>query len=113
MEGAENVTMPDMTHVQSATSSQTFIQIFKFFRNSLPQHDIVPQKSIQLAGKALEFPQNTGLVGDTVEVWPVNFNGERTTKRRLPHSRSLTVLRLEELGDRCRPNRASAMNSRS
>src|SRR5438093_1440686 len=80
MEGAENVTMPDMTHVQSATSAQTFIQIYKFFRGTLPAHDIVPQKSIQLAGKALEFPQNTGLAGDTVEVWPVNFNGERTTK---------------------------------
>jgi hypothetical protein len=80
MEGAENVTMPDMTHVQSATSAQTFIQMFKFFRNKLPTHDIVPQRSIQLAGKALEFPQNTGLAGDTVEVWPLNFNGERTTK---------------------------------
>src|SRR6267378_1289701 len=68
MEGAENVTMPDMTHVQSATSSQTFIQIFKFFRNRAPQHDIVPQKSIQIAGKALEFPQNTGLTGDTVQI---------------------------------------------
>ncbi|MEA2201468.1 MAG: hypothetical protein QOI89_2064 [Solirubrobacteraceae bacterium] len=80
MEGAENVTMPDMTHVQSATSSQTFIPIFKFFRNSAPKHDILPQRSIKLAGKALEFPQNTGLVGDTVEIWPVNFNGERTAK---------------------------------
>jgi hypothetical protein len=80
MEGAENVTMPDMTHVQSATSAQTFIQIYKFFRGTAPQHDIVPQKSIQLAGKALEFPQNTGLAGDTVEVWPLNFKGERTTK---------------------------------
>jgi hypothetical protein len=80
MEGAENVTMPDMTHVQSATSAQTFIQIFKFFRGKLPKHDIVQQKRIKLAGKALEFPQNTGLAGDTVEVWPVNFNGERSTK---------------------------------
>src|SRR5438270_5351039 len=80
MEGAENVTMPDMTHVQSATSAQTFIQIFKFFRNKLPKHDIVPQKAIQLAGKALEFPQNMGLAGDTVEVWPVDFSGQRTTK---------------------------------
>src|SRR5206468_10757333 len=44
MEGAENVTMPDMTHVQSATSAQTFIQIYKFFRNRLPRHDIVAQK---------------------------------------------------------------------
>jgi hypothetical protein len=80
MEGAQNVTMPDMTHVQSATSAQTFIQIFKFFRNRLPKHDIVPLKSIQLAGKALEFPQNTGLAGDKVEVWPLNFQGERTAK---------------------------------
>src|SRR5256714_6529155 len=56
MEGAENVTMPDMTHVQSATSSQTVMQIFKFFRHRLPRHDIVAQKrTIQLAGKALEL----------------------------------------------------------
>jgi hypothetical protein len=80
MEGAENVTMPDMTHVQSATSAQTFTQVYKFFRRTLPRHDIVPQKKIQLAGKALEFPQNTGLAGDTVEVWPLNFQGERTSK---------------------------------
>jgi pimeloyl-ACP methyl ester carboxylesterase len=79
MEGAENVTMPDMTHVQSATSAQTFIQIFKFLRGKLPGHDIVPMKGkIQVAGKALEFPQNSGLIGSTVEVWPVNLNGERT-----------------------------------
>src|SRR6185437_14666053 len=37
-------------------------------------------KRIKLAGKALEFPQNTGLAGDTVEVWPVNFSGERSSK---------------------------------
>ena len=79
MEGAENVTMPDMTHVQSATSAQTFIQIYKFFRGTLPTHDIVPQKEIKLAGKALEFPQNTGLIGDTVQIWPLNFAGARTT----------------------------------
>jgi hypothetical protein len=79
MEGAENVTMPDMTHVQSATSAQTFIQIYKFFRKKLPRHDIVPQRKILVAGKALEFPQNTGLAGYTVEVWPVNSNGERST----------------------------------
>jgi hypothetical protein len=80
MEHAQNVTIPDQTHVQSSTSTQSFLQIFKFFRNKLPKHDIVPQKSIQLAGKALEFPQNSGLAGDTVEVWPVNSQGARTTK---------------------------------
>ena len=58
---------------------ETFQQMFRFFRGKLPRHDIVPQKTIQVAGKALEFPQNTGLAGDTVEVWPVNSNGERAS----------------------------------
>jgi hypothetical protein len=80
MEGAENVTMPDMTHVQSATSAQTFIQIYKFLRGEMPANDIVPQTgAVKLAGKALEFPQNTGLAGDTLEIWPLNSQGERTT----------------------------------
>jgi predicted esterase len=78
MEEAENVTIPDATHVQTSTSAETFQQMFKFFRGKLPLHDIVPQRKIMLAGKALEFPQNTGLAGDTVEIWPVNSNGERT-----------------------------------
>jgi hypothetical protein len=64
--------------VQTSTSAETFEQIFKFLRGTLPGHDIVPQRLISLAGKALEFPQNTGLAGDTVEVWPVNSNGERS-----------------------------------
>jgi hypothetical protein len=80
MEGAENVTIPNATHVQTSTSAETFEQMFKFFRGTLPGHDIVAQKLISLAGKALEFPQNTGLVGDTVEVWPVNSDGERSSK---------------------------------
>jgi hypothetical protein len=80
MEGAENVTIPNQTHVQTSTSSQSFEQIFKFLRGQLPKHDIVPHKgTIQLAGKALEFPQNSGLVGDTVQVWPLNFAGTRTS----------------------------------
>jgi len=79
MEGAENVTIPNATHVQTSTSAQAFQQIYKFFRASLPGHDIVAQRGkILLAGKALEFPQNTGLIGDTVQIWPVNFQGQRT-----------------------------------
>src|ERR1700730_13118280 len=80
MEGAENVTIPNATHVQTSTSAQSFQQTFKFFRNALPKHDIVPQNTIQLAGKALEFPQNSGLAGDTVQIWPLNSNGARGTK---------------------------------
>jgi hypothetical protein len=70
--------------VQTSTSPETFQDIFKFFRGKLPTHDIVPQKGkIELAGKALEFPQNTGLSGDTLEVWPLSFEGARTTRKPL------------------------------
>jgi Lipase C-terminal domain/Lipase (class 2) len=106
MEGAENVTMPDMTHVQSATSAQTFIQIYKFFRGKHPRRDIARQRgTIQLAGKALEFPQNTGLAGDTVEVWPLNFEGGRTTKTPIA---SLPIIDASEAGGAWGPVSAQA-----
>ncbi|HXB14308.1 MAG TPA: hypothetical protein VNV44_01060 [Solirubrobacteraceae bacterium] len=77
MEGAANVTIPDATHVQTATSAESFQQMFQFLRGKAPRHDIKPQKRIVLQGKALEFPQNTGEAGDTVEIWPVDENGQR------------------------------------
>src|SRR5437773_2460638 len=80
MDGAENVTIPDQTHVQTCTSAESFIQYFKFLRGGLPQHDIVPQSgSIRLAGKALNFPENSGLSGATVQIWQVNDSGQRTS----------------------------------
>ncbi len=79
MDGAQNVTIPDQTHVQTCTSAESFIQYFEFLRGGLPEQDIVPQKRITLAGKALNFPQNAGLAGASVQIWPVDANGVRTT----------------------------------
>src|SRR5438876_7129911 len=79
MDGAENGTIPDQTHVQTCTSAESFIQYFKFLRVGLPGHDIVPQKRVQIAGKALNFPQNAGLAGASVQIWPVDGNGIRAT----------------------------------
>src|ERR687887_685071 len=53
MDGAENVTIPDQTHVQTCTSAESFVEYYKFLRGRLPGHDIVPQKTIKVAGKAL------------------------------------------------------------
>jgi hypothetical protein len=80
MEGAQNVTIPNQTHVQACTSSESFVEYYKFLTGHQPAHDIVRQRGpIQIAGKALFFPQNRGLVGATVEVWNVNESGRRTT----------------------------------
>ena len=80
MDGAENVTIPDQTHVQTCTSAESFVAYYTFLTGHRPAHDIVRQSGpIQIAGKALNFPQNSGLLGATVQVWPVNYNGRRTT----------------------------------
>jgi len=80
MEGATNVTIPNQTHVQTCTSAQSFVQYYKFLTGRKPTHDIVRQKgSIQVAGKALDFPENMGALGTTVQVWPVNDNGQRSS----------------------------------
>jgi uncharacterized protein/lipase/lipase (class 2) len=80
MDGARNVTISDQTHVQTCTSAESFLVYYKFLTGHKPAHDIVPQSGrIRIAGKALNFPQNTGLQGATVRVWPLDADGRRTT----------------------------------
>ncbi len=80
MDGAQNVTIANQTHVQTCTSVQSFIQYYKFLTGSRPTKDISRQKgSIQLAGKALDFPENMGSAGTTVQVWQVDGNGQRVS----------------------------------
>jgi pimeloyl-ACP methyl ester carboxylesterase len=85
MEGAENVTIPNQTHVQTCTSAESFVEYYKFLTGRPPARDIVPQRgAIQIAGKALFFPENRGLSGATVQIWNVNDSGRRTTTA--PHA---------------------------
>jgi hypothetical protein len=74
MDGATNVTIPNQTHVQTCTSAQSFVEYYKFLTGKAPAHDIVPEQgSIQVAGRALVFPQNKGLpTTSALEVWPVD-----------------------------------------
>ncbi|HYC57247.1 MAG TPA: hypothetical protein VEL28_20115 [Candidatus Binatia bacterium] len=80
MEGAENVTIPNQTHVQVCTSSEAFVEYFRFLTGRTPRRSIRRQSRIEVSGKALEFPQNSGLAGATVQVWPIDENGQRTTE---------------------------------
>jgi pimeloyl-ACP methyl ester carboxylesterase len=82
---AKNVTIPDSTHVQCATSSLSFYWMYKFFNgNRSPRtSQITLQRGrITLSGRAVNFPQNAGLAGSTVQVWPINqATGQRTSAR--------------------------------
>src|SRR5438445_2963987 len=63
MDGAENVTIPDQTHVQTCTSAESFIQYFEFMLGRRPLRDICRRSPIEVAGKALDFAQNSGFLG--------------------------------------------------
>ena len=80
MAGAQNVTIPNQTHVQTCTSAQSFVEYYKFLTGRPPGTDIKREKgAIQIAGKALNFPENRGASGATVQIWPLNDSGQRTS----------------------------------
>jgi pimeloyl-ACP methyl ester carboxylesterase len=73
--GATNVTVPNQTHVQSATSAESFVEMFRFFTGHTPRTSgIVPEagRRLSVAGRAAIFPQNVGVQGATLQVWQVN-----------------------------------------
>ena len=80
MEGAENVTIPHQAHVQVCTSWEGFKAMFTFLTGAPPAHNITPQTgTIEISGRALTFPTNTGLAGATIEIWPLAADGRRAT----------------------------------
>src|SRR5438552_14916605 len=80
MDGAQNVTIPDQTHVQTCTSAESFVQYYTSLTGRRPLRDIVPQSgSTNIAGQALNFPEDRGLSGGTVQIWQVNDSGQRTS----------------------------------
>ena len=80
--GATNVTIPNQTHVEVATSVESFVEMFKFFTGRVPRHNISPQRYITLEGRAQLFPQNTGVGDRTLQIWEVKGStGQR--KRRV------------------------------
>jgi hypothetical protein len=79
--GARNVTIPNQTHVQVATSEESFTPIFKFLVGEKPETDEIEKgkREVKIAGRAVVFPQNTGVpAGTQLEVWRLKpATGER------------------------------------
>jgi pimeloyl-ACP methyl ester carboxylesterase len=88
--GARNVTIPNQTHVEVATSAESFVEYYKFFTGSAPAHDLVPQRGqVTIAGRVLHFPVNRGVVGATMEIWPVDGTTGRRTQGAPAHRFSI------------------------
>jgi pimeloyl-ACP methyl ester carboxylesterase len=83
--GATNVTIPNQAHVQVATSAESFVEMYKFFTGNDPvTNQIVPEPpgQVRLAGRAMFYPQGTGVGDATLEIWEVNGDtGARISNR--------------------------------
>ena len=83
--GAINVTVPNQTHVQSATSAESFVEMYRFFTGKEPMTSYIipdPPGQVRLAGRVAYFPYNVGLPNTTLEIWKVDAaTGARTNKK--------------------------------
>jgi pimeloyl-ACP methyl ester carboxylesterase len=72
---AKNVTIPNQTHVQCATSPESFAEMFRFLASRPASTlSITPEDParVKLAGRAVLFPQNVGVQDATLEIWDVD-----------------------------------------
>jgi pimeloyl-ACP methyl ester carboxylesterase len=73
--GAENHRDPGQSHVQVATSAETFGAMYEFLNDRAPRTtDIVPEPPgrVAISGRANLFPSNEGAAGVTLELWRVD-----------------------------------------
>jgi hypothetical protein len=81
--GADNVYLSTQGHTESVGSAESFAAQYEFFLGHAPATtNILPEPpgEVEVAGRALSFPANTGLEGATVQLWEVNdATGARKT----------------------------------
>ncbi|MGB7572891.1 MAG: alpha/beta hydrolase [Thermodesulfobacteriota bacterium] len=73
--GAQNVVVPKAPHNETCTSPVSFAYMYKFFTGHDPESTaVLPDRDghINLAGRAVLFPQNAGVAGALVEIYEVN-----------------------------------------
>jgi hypothetical protein len=80
--GPVNVRFEDQGHTESVTSPESFAAQYEFFTGRPPRTTLVlpePPGRVEISGKVLDFPANTGVEGSTLRVFMVD---ERTGERR-------------------------------
>ena len=79
--GAENVQFEDQSHTEVVNSPETFAAIYEFFTGEEPEFGEVvrePADEIEVSGRAIFFPQNTGATNGRLDIYEVDgTTGER------------------------------------
>ena len=95
--GAENHVCPKSPHNETATSPVSFAYMYKFFTGDDPETtEILPEPYglIKLAGRAVLFPQNTGVAGATLEIY--ELNGETGARK---YKKPWAIYPIDETGN--------------
>jgi len=72
--GATNVRLPHLGHTETATSAESFWHMHQFLRDRPPiTTEVTPEPPgrVEIAGRAVNFPQNSGVAG-RLQVWEVD-----------------------------------------
>lgn len=82
--GAENVRFPAYSHTEVVNSPESFKATYKFLLGKNPKTlKVVPEapNKVTVAGRALNFPTNTGIDGGTLKVFRINpKSGQRISR---------------------------------
>jgi pimeloyl-ACP methyl ester carboxylesterase len=88
MLGDDNVYLEEHGHTQAVTSEQSFVEQYAFLVGREPDTTLIvpePPHEVEIAGKLINFPANTGLAGARLELWKVHgYSGAR--KRSQPEA---------------------------
>ena len=93
--GGNNVTVEDQTHVETATSAESFYHMYTFLTEREPRTTKVRASRspvVTLAGRAVLFPSNVGVAGADVDIYEV----DGSTGQRIRQRASFTI---DESGD--------------
>jgi len=95
--GSNNVYLTDHGHTQCVTSVQSFVAQYKFFTGKDPKTTLIlpePPGQVEIAGKVVNFPENTGVNGAILEIWEVH--GDSGIRK---DSSPMTVINLDATGE--------------
>jgi hypothetical protein len=73
--GAENVYFPSKSHTEVTTSAEAFADVYEFLNDEPAETtNVVPEKpnKVTVKGRALVFPDNTGIDGGTLRVFELD-----------------------------------------
>jgi pimeloyl-ACP methyl ester carboxylesterase len=83
--GDDNVRFPDQGHTESVGSPESFAAQYEFLTGEEPRTtDVVAARHgrVEVSGRVLNFPANTGVDGATLQLWKVwEKNGKRFGRR--------------------------------